>query len=482
MINFVSLILYSLFNSISNIMKKSILFFFLLASVAFGAVNSDSLLSVWENKSLPDSSRIIGLAKFISFTVIKTNPDSAKSLNDELYIFSEMKKNDVGLSEAYNNYATLSSYTADYNKALDYLNKGLVVNKRLNNETRIATSFTNIAYMHNYLGNYDKAMEYNNRSLKIQKKLNNKLGILKAYNNIGITYDYMGNNTKAIEYYELAAKIAEEIDFKEGIVSINLNIALIYYDLGDMEKALVYVTKSLEMAKKENNKFQLANAYSNVGYVNAGMKNYDEALENYNKSLKLYVELNDIKGVSNGLFVLGELTKDQGDYEQALFYFKESLKSYEKTEQRLDISACYMNIGKSYLKLKNTSEAIKNCEKGYKISNEIGAMEIEKDACDCLYEAYKSKGNDKNALHYMEISERLADSISNKETTEKVAQLENERKMLADSLSKKNKKIAAKLKESNSIQYLLLLGSGLLVVLIAGAYLVKRKKKTKEVV
>lgn len=463
-------------------MKKSILFFFLLASATFGAANSDSLLTIWENKALPDSSRIEAIAKFITYSVMSTNPDSAKSLNDELYIFSEMKKNDIGLSEAYNNYAKLSSFDADYNKALEYLYKGLAINKKLKSEGRIATTYSNIAYMNNYLGNYDKAMDYNNRSLKIQKKLNNKLAILRIYNNIGLTYDYMGNNNKAIEYYELAVKLAKEIDYKEGLSSITLNIALIYYDLGDMEKALVYVTKSLEMAKKDNNKFQLASAYSNVGYVNAGMKNYDEALENYNKSLKLYVELNDIKGVSNGLFVLGELTKDQGDYEQALWYFKESLKSYEKTEQRLDISACYMNIGKSYLKLKNTSEAIKNCEKGYKISNEIGAMEIEKDACDCLYEAYKAKGNDKNALHYMEISERLADSISNKETVEKVAQLESERKILNDSLSKKNEKIEEKLEESNSIQNLLFLGSGLLVVLIAGAYLVKRKKKTKEVV
>lgn len=460
-------------------MKKSILFFFLLASATFGAANSDSLLTIWENKALPDSSRIEALSKFITNSVLSTNPDSAKSLNDELYIFSEMKKNDVGLSYAYQNYSSLSSFNGDYNKALDFLYKGLAINKRLNDNNRIAITYSNIAYMHNYLGNYDKAMDYNNRSLKIQKKLNNKLAIVRLYNNIGLTYDYLGNNNKAIEYYELAVKLAKEIDYKEGISSITLNIALIYYDLGDMEKALVYVTKSLEMAKKDNNKFQLANAYSNVGYVNAGMKNYDEALENYNKSLKLYVELNDIKGISNGLFVLGELAKDQGDYEQSLWYFKESLKSYEKAEQPFDISACYMNIGKSYLELKNTSNAIKNCEKGYMISNKIGAMEIEKDACECLYEAYKVKGNDKKALQYKEISEKLADSISNVETAEKVAQLENERKMLADSLSKKNKKIEAKLKESNSIQYLLFLGSGLLVVLIAGTYLVKRKKSKR---
>ncbi len=457
-------------------MKKAILILFIIVSSLLYANNPDSLFSLWENKSEPDSSRIIALAKFITFNVINTSPDSAKSLNDELYLFSEIKKNDVGMSEAYNNYAILSSYNGNYKKALDYLGKGLEINKKMKSKVRITNSLTNIAFMYTYLGDYDKAMEYNERCLKIQKELNDKQGIIKTYNNMGIIYDNIGNNKKAIENYELTIKLSKEIAYQEGIGNGHLNIALIYYDLEEMEKALVNINQSLEIAKKLKDKFYLADTYSNVGYIKAGMNNYDDALEYYNKALKLHIELNDIKGIANVMFLLGELSKNQGDFKQALWYFSESLESYEEIEQSYDISACYMNIGKCYLKLSEIRKAIDNCEKGYTISNSIGAIEIEKDACDCLYESYRTKGNDKKAIEYMEISNKLLDSINNKETTEKLAELEYENKTLADSLVLEKTRVEKKLKENNNVKNLLFLGSGMLVLLIAGGYFIKRRK------
>ncbi|MER3327981.1 MAG: tetratricopeptide repeat protein [Candidatus Kapaibacterium sp.] len=315
--------------------------------------------------------------------------------------------------------------------------------------------------------------------MKIQKEIKDKQGIIQSYNNIGITYDYLGNNKEAIEYYESSIRLSKEIGYKQGIASGYLNIALIQYDLGEMEKSLINVTKALEIAKQGRDKFNLANAYANVGYVRAGMKNYDEALENYNQALKLYIELNDMKGIANVMFTLGDLRKDQGDMEQALWYFGESLKSYEKMEQSYDIAACFMSIGRCHLGLNQITKAINNCEKAYTTSNRIGAIEIEKDACDCLYEAYKKGGNEKKALSYLAISEALEDSISNKETSEKLAQLEQERKMLADSLSKETQKTEKEVEESKSTQYLLLFGSGLLMLLIVCGYFIKKMNSNK---
>lgn len=460
-------------------MKKTVLILFIIFSSIAKSNNADSLYSIWENNKLPDSSRIVALAKFITFNVLNSNPDSAKSLNDELFLFSEMKKNDVGMSEAYNNYAILSSFNGNYKKGIEYLNKGLELNKKMNNKVRITNSLTNMSLMYNQLGDYDKAMEYNKKCLEIQKEIGDKFGIIKTYNNMGIIYDYIGNNKKAIEYYELTVKLSKEVGYKEGIGNGHMNIALIYYDLGDMDKALINITKSLEIAEELNDKFYLADTYSNVGYVKAGMKNYDDALEYYNKSLKIHIMLNNIKGIANVMFLLGELTKDQGDNKQALWHFTESLKSYEEIEQSYDISACYMNIGRCHLALKELKKAIENCEKSYSLSRKIGAIEIEKDACDCLYESYKAKGNDKKAIEYMEISKILLDSINNKETAEKLAELEYEKEILADSLAKEKIRVEKEIKENNNIRDLLFLGSGILVLLVSGGYLIKRKNSKK---
>ena len=66
----------------------------------------------------------------------------------------------------------------------------------------------------------------------------------------------------------------------------------------------------------------------------------------------------------------------------------------------------------------------------------MGAMELQKDACDCIYLNYKATDNKALALAYLEELNRLDDSLGEKETAKALQRMDFERKMLADSIAK----------------------------------------------
>jgi class 3 adenylate cyclase len=78
--------------------------------------------------------------------------------------------------------------------------------------------------------------------------------------------------------------------------------------------------------------------------------------------------------------------------------------------------------------------AIINCEKGLSITKELGMIAEQKEACACMYDAYKALGNGNKALAYHEMMLTLGDSLNIKETEKRLQQMEFERKMLSDSI------------------------------------------------
>ena len=99
----------------------------------------------------------------------------------------------------------------DYNKALEYWNKALDIQKEISGEKNegVAIIYGAISSMHYNLGDYNKALEYYNKALDIQKQI---LGerhpdTAKSYNSIGEIYYSLGDYNKALEYYNKALDI-----------------------------------------------------------------------------------------------------------------------------------------------------------------------------------------------------------------------------------------------------------------------------------
>ena len=159
-------------------------------------------------------------------------------------------------------------------------------------------------------------------------------------------------------------------------------------------------------------------------------------MECYNRSLKIVSREGDKSGIAITLFNIGLNFHEQKQYDSALVYFNKSLIIGKEIDDKLGVANTLHSIGTTYTILGNHSKGILYCEKSFSIAAMINAMSEQHEACICLYDAYKASGQQAKALIYHEKMLAISDSINKSETMIKIQQMEFEKEMLADSLSK----------------------------------------------
>ncbi|MEZ4739994.1 MAG: adenylate/guanylate cyclase domain-containing protein, partial [Flavobacteriales bacterium] len=119
------------------------------------------------------------------------------------------------------------------------------------------------------------------------------------------------------------------------------------------------------------------------------------------------------------------------------------------------------------------------------IAMRIEALEVQKEACQCLYGAYKAMGNGKEALRYFEQMVMLKDSVFNEENTKKLTRLEMQYefdKKEAATRAEQDRKDAIALQELKRQKLVRngFMGGFAVVLLFAGVFLFQRNRINKE--
>lgn len=174
---------------------------------------------------------------------------------------------------------------------------------------------------------YEKAAEYFNKALNIKKSVEN-------YNNLGKTYVKLNKPKLALKCFEEAINL----DVKNPQTYINL--ALYYCEI---EKDFKKQTNYLKHAIKLNP--ELAEPYYQMGnaYLDKGM--YETAIEYY----RLATAKDDLN--FDAYFALGSTLYKMGEYEEAYFVLEKSLTL------ELDNAKVYEYLGKSAIETGKYQEA-----------------------------------------------------------------------------------------------------------------------------
>jgi adenylate cyclase len=414
-----------------------------------GQTALDSLLSIWQDKTQSDSVRVRAFKIYIWDGFLFTNTDSAVSLSEELQDYSKERNYLSGIAESYNLRGIASSIKRDYPKALNY---------------------------------YQKA-------IKIDRKLGNAKSLAATQNNIGVIYFNQGDYTKALKYFENNIKTLEQANEEITTVAY-VNIGRIYSNQGNYERALEYFEKELRIQEEQKDKRRVANTLNVIGSVYADKKDSDLAEDYYRKSLELYQELNETRSVGKVLNNLGGLKSDLGDLDSALKYFEQALLIAEEFGEQSTKATLLSNIGIIYKKKENYSNAISKCLKSFEIAKEYGSIVEEKDACNCLYQAYKGLGKTSKALFYYEIMNGHKDSLKAQEISQNLDRMEFQRKVITDSIQEaENDRLVenAHKEEVNRKNRTrnILIGAGLALLLVVGSLfnrnkLIQKSKKAIE--
>ncbi len=415
------------------------LFFTLYLSVftlSMAAQNIDSLFTIWQDPSQPDTTRLKAINKIAWDGYLFSQPDSAFYYAQKQYDYAKSKGLKKHMAISLNTQGASFAIRGNYSNALEYYQQSLIIAEEIGDKRGIATRLGNIGLIYKNQGNYSSALDYYQKSLGIVEEIGDQRGIAGRLNNIGSIYNEQGNYPRALDYFQKSSSIYEELGYKLGIAHSLNNIGGIYLEQGNELRALEYFQKSLSIYEEIGYKRGIASCTGNVGIIYRSQGKYAQALEYYQKSRAIYEEIEDKRGIAASLGHIGIIYKYQGNYHRALEYYQESLAIKEEIGDKVGIAASLNNIGLIYQEQGNATQALDYCQQSLDLADEIGVLGRQKKACDCLYEIYKALGNGNEALVYLEKMRVLEDSLQAEETAKKLEQMEFVKQALQDSIAK----------------------------------------------
>ena len=238
-------------------------------------------------------------------------------------------------------------------EVIEILNRVLAIARR--NETRYPALKPQIKFILNnagisymYKGNYDSALSYHFKSLVLREEEGEKRPIGNSHNNIGLVYFKLRNYQRALYHYTQALSIKDELNDTSDIERILTNIGLCYNQLKRPKDAISSVERALNSCGTNCSKNVLkeANFVFGVGYLGQGdLKNAEKHLT---ISFEIAKEQNDYRYWTENLFAFAKLENERGNYARSLEYLAEAntlAENFGFTELRLDI---YKESSRSY--------------------------------------------------------------------------------------------------------------------------------------
>ncbi len=384
----------------------SFLLFFLINFTLSANLNLDSLKNLWNNTSLPDTSRLNAVNEIAKSYLNLDMPDSALCFAKFQYDFSVAISNKKQMANALNYQGNAYSKQSNFDKSLACSNKSIKIKQEIGDLKNLSSIYISIGNVYAGKGDNTKGLEYYKMALDISMD-NNKVQAA-VFNNMGSLSRRQGNYEQALIYYKRSLKLKKTIGDKKGIGNTLNNIGNIYFTRKNYEQAISYYQKSLTLQQE----LDIVNpaALCNIGNVYFEMGDYEKALTYCNKSLSQDIKMGNKSGIA--LLCIGKIYLAQGNHKDALNYFKRSVNINLQKGASPVAAESLICLGKVYLIKGDIKKAKANYTDAFEIAQEIGAFKELKEISEALYKIYKDLGDKNNALIMHETFVLANDSLA----------------------------------------------------------------------
>lgn len=319
---------------------------------------NDSLWSVWNNPSLPDSSRLMAMNKIYFEGYLFDNPDSAFYYAQLALDFAKSKNNLFHQAAALNTQGSSFYLKGNYFKAIEFYRLAYDIRKQAGNKPGIAVSLSNLANVYVDLGDYESALSLLNESLAIRKELMDKAGVASSLNNIANVYKYQGDYYAAFSLYSQAMELFQKESKPENLAVCMDNIGSIYRIQKNFDQAIIYQNRALEIRKKEGKKRGMALSFNNIGNTYYDQERFLEAERNYETSIALSNELEDKQTLASGYFNLANLYWKDKKYDKSYELMNKSLSVRKEIDEKQGIAQSLIGLGQNNLDQQKFAEAL----------------------------------------------------------------------------------------------------------------------------
>lgn len=220
-------------------MKKILFLLVIIFTTLFAnaeVLKKDSLLKVWNNKTLADTIRVQALHKIARDIYFNLDKDSSIFYGQIEYEFAKEKGLKLNLANAMTLMGVAYLSAGKNSKALNYFKQSLPIYQEIGYKRGIGAVAVNIGAIYSYNSDFKNALKYHYEGLSIFKEINEKPFMANALMNIGGAYYSQEEYRKSIGYFQMALKIHQELESPFGIATAFLNIGQAYFELRNILK------------------------------------------------------------------------------------------------------------------------------------------------------------------------------------------------------------------------------------------------------
>ena len=457
--------------------------FLLLVSLGYSShaqVNTDSLWTVWNDKSAADTSRLKAMDELTFKYFLRTvyQLDSLNFYSQKMLDLATEKGLKKYQANAFHNLALSMTHTGQLDKGFDLNSQSLAIREAIGDKKGTGRSLANIGLIYRAKKNYLLALNHYKSALVNFKAVDDPGLISHALNSIGSIFGEMGDYPKAIKYMASSLSVIEESGNMNFLTNSLLNLGAIYQKVNDLDKSKEYLIRANEVAKRTGHIASEIQALHGLGILQVSSGNYNEALA-YSDSILNRSNKTESDGYDQilnfGYDLKGRTYLQMGDYDNALKFFDLSNKLSEKVGGYSSALSHALQLGTIYRFKKDGKNAVKWCKEALNLAQNESSLESQASSCKCLYESYKMLNNGNKALEYHERFLVLNDSLNTNEAGKKLQQMEFAKQVLADSIATAEEARLVEeahqeeVRQKNQTRNMLAAG-GLLAILLAGGF------------
>ena len=309
-----------------------------------------------------------------------------------------------------------------------------------------------------------EALRYHNKAIQFFLSLGDSTMAKEVQNHKAYAYYEQGDYSQALTIWSTQMREFQRENDLTGRGLIYENLGLVYRKRGEYEKAIESFSESLKIQRQLENNVLIANSLQNIGTSHMLLGNMELAENFLLEGLNLFKSINYTAGICYCYRDLSGTYMQLGNREKGLAYLDSNLSVCGSDPSSL------IRAGQTYIELGRLDNAIKLCMQGLKLVQAQGRMEIERNACQCLYTAFEKLNQPTKALNYYKQYNALSDNLFGRKAEQRIASIELEASFQAERDSMQNAEIKNQLiadreisKKNNQRN---VVGGGLLLLLL----------------
>lgn len=376
-------------------------------SSVYNKIGKEKLAQKYEQK-LIELTKEIGTEEElgICYSVLahsKKDPEKAKEYYKLSLEILEKYKNDKNISTIILNYRALcaiSDSEKKYDEAIIYCNKALNLANQHNLKTEALRATIFIALAYGNKKDWDNALDWYKKALVLAKELDDKSMV-----------DPVKGEIERISSYLDSINVDEETK-----AAANLVLNAYFYGMQGKDKlALANCNKALDIFKKKNDKEKIAGTLSTIAIIYLSKDNFSLANKYINESMVIFKEIDNKESLGLMHGARGILLEKQDNYKEAEREYNIAMEQIRDSEKEYKYkSAYYSCLGTIYYKRHNYKISLEHYKKALEIGKKDADPRIECLVHTLMGHIYFKDNQYANALSSLEESLRIAEQIDDK--------------------------------------------------------------------